>query len=199
MTPVQYIEEQLRLECIGLDNQYHLVRISGSHPDEIHRLYLFKFGAAVTVLWRGDVDIHTKARFSALDAFEAFSDPDLVSREVSLVRRWCGSTYVFPSQFRCDSVGVFEQNSQFIVYESQSVASTAWSSRSNSTAAELAVETQPQFRRRGFAARAAGTWAKAQQQLGRIAFFSHKDENYVSRQLARHLGVVHVFDCRSFA
>jgi hypothetical protein len=66
----------------------------------------------------------------------------------------------------------------------------AWTQDGSDQADELAVETLPEFRRRGYARRAASAWAAAVMQAGRVAFYSHKIENTVSEALAHSLGVV---------
>jgi RimJ/RimL family protein N-acetyltransferase len=72
--------------------------------------------------------------------------------------------------------------------------SWAWSSRTNAKAAELAIETKPAFRRRGFARQVAAAWARYQLQQQKIAFYSHLHDNLPSRALAASLGVVHIMD-----
>lgn len=72
--------------------------------------------------------------------------------------------------------------------------SWAWSSRSNGRAAELAVETLPAFQRRGYAREVVLAWTWHQLNQGKIAFYSHKQENTASQALASAVGVVHFMD-----
>ena len=61
--------------------------------------------------------------------------------------------------------------------------------RENDASAEAAVETLPQFRRKGFARATASAWADAVISAGKIAFFSHSRDNAASEALAKSLGV----------
>lgn len=74
----------------------------------------------------------------------------------------------------------------------------AWSERQNETCAEAAVETLPEYRRRGYARQATAAWAAQVLHSGRVAFFSHAVHNTASQALARSLGVSHFADCASF-
>lgn len=66
--------------------------------------------------------------------------------------------------------------------------------RTNSEAAELWVWTEPDARRRGYAEQVSIAWAAEVTGEGRVAFYSHEEDNDPSRRLAATLGVVHLFD-----
>ena len=80
-----------------------------------------------------------------------------------------------------------------IVIDGRAVAGAS-SSRSNNSAAELWIETDPAHRRRGYATILAQAWAGSVQQSGKIAFYSHLHDNAASAALARHLEVLPLFE-----
>jgi hypothetical protein len=68
--------------------------------------------------------------------------------------------------------------------------SWAWTADASDQAAELAVETTPAHRRRGYARQVAAAWAAHVLGEGKVAFYSHELGNLASEALARSLGVV---------
>ena len=68
--------------------------------------------------------------------------------------------------------------------------SWAWTSQESDQAAELAVETEPEYRRRGYARQVVAAWATHVLQENKVAFYSHEVDNTASEALARSLGVV---------
>jgi predicted GNAT family acetyltransferase len=78
-------------------------------------------------------------------------------------------------------------------------AAEAWSARSTDESAELAVETRPEYQRRGYGRQVCAAWANDQLDTGRIAFFSHAVENVASAALAKSLGVRHFMDNVNYA
>jgi RimJ/RimL family protein N-acetyltransferase len=55
---------------------------------------------------------------------------------------------------------------------------------------QAGVETHPDFRGRGYAARAVGAWAKAVYEMPRVPLYSTSWENEPSRTLAKKLGLI---------
>jgi predicted GNAT family acetyltransferase len=76
--------------------------------------------------------------------------------------------------------------------------SWAWSIRENQECAEVAVETDPNFRKHGYARRVTSAWASSIISQGKTAFFSHLESNYASRRLAQSLGVRYFASSLSF-
>ncbi len=62
--------------------------------------------------------------------------------------------------------------------------------RGNELAAEVAVETLPAFRRRGYGRQVTAAWVYHVMRAGKIAFFSHERDNLASQVLAQSLGAV---------
>lgn len=85
-----------------------------------------------------------------------------------------------------------------VIYDGESYAITldgyavsrAWTQAGSDRAAELAVETQPGFRGRGYARQVAAAWAADVMRDGRVAFYGYLVGNTGSAALSRSLGVV---------
>ncbi len=67
--------------------------------------------------------------------------------------------------------------------------SVAHSSRWSPRAAEVGVETVPEYRGRGYATAVVAAWAAAVRQRGRIPLYSTTRDNLASRGVARRLGL----------
>lgn len=74
--------------------------------------------------------------------------------------------------------------------EGGDVASVCYSARLTSEAAEAGVETQAQYRQRGYGAAAVLRWAVAVRRTGRVPLYSTEWENAASRALASRLGLL---------
>lgn len=72
----------------------------------------------------------------------------------------------------------------------------AWAStdREVAQAAEVSIETLPEFRRRGYARQVTAAWAASVLSAGKVAFYSHLLENAPSQAVAASLGLVHLSD-----
>jgi hypothetical protein len=77
-----------------------------------------------------------------------------------------------------------------VVLEGNTAVSICCSVRVTPFAHEAGVETNPDFRGRGHAARAVSAWAKAVRDLDRIPLYSTSWENAASRALAQKLGLI---------
>jgi GNAT superfamily N-acetyltransferase len=173
-------EVQLRLECKALDGTgRRVVRIEGDDPDPI---------AACTVVRFRDGCLTVCA--------ESAEEAAMGARAVRVGR--C-STYVFHRADPASDPAVVRKGLEdhAVVVDGREV-SRASSSRSNDEAAELWVRTEEDARGRGYGMRAALAWAAEVNGDGRIAFYSHLDDNAPSRRLAAKLGVVHLFDLVTF-
>lgn len=69
------------------------------------------------------------------------------------------------------------------------MVSSATSVRQNDQAAEVYVETQPGFMKRGFGRQVVAAWANECANHGRVAFYSYDLTNQASAALAKGLGV----------
>ena len=103
---------------------------------------------------------------------------------------WAGEGYHFatappPAQY----AAAVRQAEAFVVLVNGEAASWAWTQDESANAAELAVETRTEFRRRGYARQVASAWAAHVIGQGKVAFYSHRSDNEASRRLAQNLGV----------
>jgi RimJ/RimL family protein N-acetyltransferase len=116
---------------------------------------------------------------------------EMLSVDAPCRRIWAGKGYYFVRTPRPDEFPdvVFRDGCHIV--EVRGVPVTwAWSSRESKVAVEAAVETPPEFRRRGYARQAVSSWAHYTMKAGKVPFHSHENDNEPSEGLARRLGVV---------
>ena len=205
LSPIQLIHTQLELECIGVTPDGFLYRIPGENPDDLHRFFVARHAQGHTVYFGRDVEPSIVRQLRALPPEKALEDISTVMRTLygnteSSVNPWLGRAYAFDVALSPEeSPDVLAEGGAFVVRVGGQIAARAWSSRSNARAAELAVETLPEFRRRGYARQAAAAWAAHQLAMGRVAFYSHHRDNLASLALAKSLGVVWFMDAAGYA
>jgi FR47-like protein len=78
----------------------------------------------------------------------------------------------------------------FCILVNDLAVSRAWTQAKSAQAAELALETLPQYRRLGFGRQVAAAWGHQICSEGKAAFYSYRLDNLASAALARSLGVV---------
>lgn len=181
---------QLELECKGIVDGDRLVRIPGDEPDDIEGIQIVRYpDGTCRLLVRHDIDDELYARVARVGAEVAFDRPKLLSQ--SCVR---GRSYVFPPDLVApDGVleGVAERGRpSFQLHVDGQIASYCQSSRENERSAEAWVETSPAHRRRGYARVVVAAWACSVRDAGKIAFYSHLEDNLASAGVARSLGLV---------
>jgi len=191
---------QLEIERIAITSADSLVRLPGDDPDEIPALAVHRWAGGYRLVFAEEVSPADRAALRALDVEAAFDDVTTVSSILGPIRRDQFATYTFVQEPAGDEYrGVVAEPAGFAIYEGGVRAAWAFSSREGPSAAELAVETLPQFRRRGFARRAASAWAAAKMDLGKVAFYTHAADNVPSQRLAASLGVTWAFDVVTYA
>ena len=200
MNPLDLIHIQLELECIGADASNVLFRIPGDNPDDVARCYAAHHTTGYVTFVRGDVGPSIANAVRALSPQQVFEDIETVKRilggetasqvQVSAFRAYCFQKLPAPDEY-ADVVG---EGDRFAIRVGGELVSWAQSSRSNSRASELATETKPDYRRRGYARQVCAAWARHQLEQGKIAFYSHRSENIASQALASSLGVLHFVD-----
>lgn len=129
-----------------------------------------------------------------LDPEQAYHDSLLVQRalnrhtpvaEVGGVR-W----YTFDQIPATSTPDVSNQNGAFVVTLDGRVVSRARTELMNDLAAEVGVETDPAYRRRGFARQVVSTWVAGTIGLDLVPLYSHRIYNIASEQLALSLGAI---------
>jgi len=145
--------------------------------------------------FRQDVPSAIRERLRALDVDRLLDDHEMVKRILSehtpcknvFAGRSCYLTHTpSPDEF---PDAVLHEGCYVIMVDGKPV-SWAWTQDGNEQAAELAVETLPEFRRRGYGRQVVAAWAANVIGSGKVAFYSYIIGNVASEALARSLEVV---------
>jgi hypothetical protein len=160
-----------------------------------------------------DLEALCEVEPTGLEAGLVSADPfiDRLSRQGPVSRTWAGPAFCFPSDLAGDdsAVRVTRHNATVlrpyleswradvatnipmaVVLEGGTAISVCASVRVTPYAHEAGVETHPDFRGRGHAARAVRAWARAVRELGRTPLYSTSWENERSRALAKKLSLI---------
>lgn len=196
-----YVETQLRLECIGVDESGRLSRVPGSTCDDIEYVLIYKDVATreTMVLFNselsaGQVLLLRQVSPNDIDTMvsKLHVSLDLPKRDDIRRERW----YYFPKIPSASVKGVepvHDSEDCFdlaAVREEGAIISRAWSVRRNEEAAECAVETIEGKRRSGLAKKVVTAWVAQQFLLARLPMYNHRLGNLESETLAKSLGAV---------
>ena len=149
---------------------------------------------------------------AGLDAVPAEPFADLLSPVAAVEKIWTGPAYHFPRELPDEDIGVVrvtENNATVLspyledwhgdvspavpmaaALEDGKAVSVCASVRITPDAHEAGVDTNRDFRRRGYAARAVTAWAKAVREMDRVPLYSTSWQNEASRALAAKLGLI---------
>lgn len=191
MNDEQLVRLQIKLEY-QLNSQGRLVPFPGS--TEQARFIVYELSNGYARFFREDLRDDICAKLEGVSGEEAVRGSEKV-RAILSAHAPCGPIWTGKSYFfrKCTDSTAFSRvvrdNERFVIVESGKVASWACSARENDASAEAAVETLPEFRRRGFAKATISAWAAALMNAGKTAFSSHSHNNVASTALARSLGV----------
>lgn len=194
MNAVDLIRLNVELEY-GIDSAGLLVPLPGSDPAEVPRFSIIQHEGSYVSYFRHDLPHHIRDQLAALAPEQAFNDHQTVkcilAEDAPCEKMWFGKGCYFsdvpmPSDF---PDAVWKDGCYVVMVTGEPVA-WAWSARENEVAAEVAVETLPAFRRRGYGRQVTAAWAYRVMKAGKVAFFSHERDNPASEALARSLGVV---------
>lgn len=147
-----------------------------------------------------------------LDVVSAEPFVERLSRVAAVEKIWTGPAYHFPRALPAEDVGVVRVTANnvtvlspyledwhgdvspgapmAVALEDGKAVSVCGSVRITPHAHEAGVDTNRDFRRRGFATRAVTAWAKAVRELERIPLYSTSWQNEASRALAAKLGLI---------
>ncbi len=208
MDPQTLDRLELELECKRLADEGRIVRIPGEEPDDIELAQIARYSnGGIRISLREDVDVDVAKKVAALDPVLAFERPEILAdafmdAQVTWERM---RSYVFPTELDAplDVVRLMPDPSQhpeddelradrplFTAVVDGERVSYCCSSRENDRAAEAWVETVPAYRRRGYAAKVVAAWASDARNAGRVAFYSHRDDNVASARVAQRLELV---------
>jgi hypothetical protein len=198
--PLRLVHLQLELEGIGADCENLLFRLPDDQTRDIGYFLVVRHAAGYATFVHHLTDPAVAAELRALPSELVFDSADALLRrlygDTPDLRTCYFSAYYFvrralPSEY----LDVHEQAGEFVVLApGGEVVSRAWSTRRNAVAAEVAVETRPDFRRRGYARQVCLAWATCELEHHRVAFYCHNRDNLASRALAACVGVVHFMD-----
>jgi hypothetical protein len=200
--PARLWRAQLALECKAFSRQDRLIEFPCDDPDGLATCYLVTYvDGGTELVFAQDAPDWFVDRARRINADQYLSHVDYVARQIgadhgSVTVLRC-RTYCFPRSASpiAGPAALLRNGPERIAaaVDGRQVAE-ATSSRSNDAAAELWVHTDPEFRRRGYAAQVASAWGASVTAEGKVAFYSHLHHNAASRSLAGHLGVVPLFD-----
>jgi predicted GNAT family acetyltransferase len=176
----EVILRQLAMERIGVLAGNVMVRLPGPDPDQIPRVAVYRHRSGWTLLFGEAVAALDRVRLAHIGEATVFTGRAAVEAVIGQTVR---------SEYR----------TRFAIYDGERPVAWAFSSREGSRAAELAVETLPEYRRRGYARRVASAWAVAKLADGKTCFYSYLADNYPSEMLARSLGVEWQFDLATYS
>lgn len=198
---------QLALECkVFTEDTGRLVETPCDDPDGLDTCYLASYpGGGSELALAADAPSWFVDRVRELSIAEVFRDPSTAAGHLTSIGGQpvvAGHfhTYCFDPDIASEPTETIRQEGpeQFaIVLDGQPVAGSS-SSRSDEHSAELWIETEPKYRRRGFATVLARRWARDVQDAGKIAFYSHLHDNHASTALAQNLSVRPLFELVSF-
>lgn len=209
--PLETIQAQLRLECIGVDPHGLLARIPCPEPDEIAAVYLYQHRRGLRLYSRHDLPPRLRDQLIAVPFDDQPRTGNLalprsaqlekeiraiLARSLGDIRVEVFETYVFEHTPEPDQTGQVRtvsaspvEHPRFVIEQDGRVVSACCSVRENEEAAECYTLTEPGYRRRGLGALVTRAWGRQVGLSGKIAFYSHHAGNQASRALAGRLGL----------
>ena len=190
MDPLELIRLQVTLEY-SLNDAGRLVPFPGSSEQRLYIVYRYAGGYIPYFSHRLPEELCDGLR--NLGGEQTFEAPQAV---LWLIQKYqpCRFDGRFVSEclLRIPVPGEFpqvtKQDQHFVILEEGKAVCWAWSEHSNAHCAEVAVETPPDHRRKGYARQAVAAWAQDVTGSGRVALYSYKAENLPSQRLAHSLG-----------
>lgn len=173
-----------------------------SDPDDVPRFRAVRVEDAYLAYRRSGLTARVDAELAGIPARSAFEEPERV-------RRILGTTPPAPPRveghFRFprrpaapEFLGVARQGNHYVALEGAQPVSWAWTVREHGLAESVAVETVPEFRRRGYGRRVLAAWIDHVLSSGKLAFFAHDSHDAAAGALARSLGGVEYATSRDF-
>lgn len=201
---------QLRLEGKDLDAAGRMVPLAAETAVETPVCAAVRHLGEVELVFSQAADTALVASARAVPSHRFFAEPAVVARDLGgatpLTVEHC-RTYDFVEPVPVSDPAVVrvgpEEYKALVgggaVDGIAGIVGGASSIRSNEDAAELWIYVDPDHRRRSLGVRLASAWAVDVLAAGKIAFYSHLEENEPSRRLAARLGVRPLFDLVNFS
>ena len=199
MKAEELIGLQIRLEYQVEGDQ--LTPFPGS--TEQARFIVYRHTDGFARFYRRDMPPQMRQELERLDPELAFEDSGRVVSVLNAHSRnkafGLFESCFFPDFPQADAYPeVVQDGNRFVVQVDGQPVCWAWSERSNERCAEVAVETLPTFRRRGYSRQAVSALAAAEMERGKVVFYSYELGNLASRELGQSLGVVFFAACAAF-
>ncbi len=94
---------------------------------------------------------------------------------------------------------VVQEKEIFVIKKDNKKVSSAWAQEENDRAIELAVETLPEYQKRGYGRQVVAACVHKAITEGKVAFYSYVADNIGSAALAKNLGVVQYAESTAFS
>src|SRR5688572_25981879 len=188
----------MALECIGLNSEGRLIRLTCDDPDDIARFYVAQYPDGETErFYRDDLPPKIISQLNKLPDLGAFMEQKtvkgLLKEHGAVEQMHFGKSYIFP-----DSLPPADAQIQLVTHENRPahalilndrVIAYCQSSREDDQSAEAWVFTEFVHRKHGYAKLVTAAWAADVRQRGKTPFYSHVIENKASQALANALGL----------
>lgn len=163
------------------------------------QLVVSRFNGETAVFFRYDLEPDERTTLLALGNDTLFSDESRVrsildphhpTTSVYRLRWYVIDRVPDPSEYPDVTI----QDDRHVVIIDGEVVAWAKTDTDHEEALEVAIETLPDYRRRGLARQVTASWAASTLVSGKIAFYSHLIENTASGAVAASLGLTHLSD-----
>ena len=163
------------------------------------RLMVSTFGGETVCYIRSDLSQRLRDELSAIDPALLMRDEQRV-RAILAIDGPCEKVYrirwyaIDRLPDRSEYPDVTIRDGQHVIAIDGKVVAWARTDQETDRAAEVSIETDIAYRRRGFARQVTASWAAAMLAAGKVAYYSHLQDNAGSRAVAESLGLTHLSD-----
>ncbi|HET9587405.1 MAG TPA: GNAT family N-acetyltransferase [Anaerolineales bacterium] len=214
MDSLAYLRLQMGLEGIGLAGEHTIKQVTRVTSEELPLMLLAHLSERNLIAYFSEfLSFDLRAQLSQRVSYIRFPkiEPvlDVLNSHKIDIDTGHYKTYIFPPYTEADpavtclsghdpkvqSFGFDGFAEQVYVIENKGrIISACVSVREDKNCGEAWVYTDPAYRRRGLAKKAAGAWARSLISIGKVPFYSHKIENLPSARLAAALQLQPVFE-----
>lgn len=198
MTRRELVELKIAME-FGVAPDGDILPKARDNDEGQPRLLVSRFDGGYAVYFRFDLPLSIRRELTELGP-GVLMDDEARARAVLARDAPCETTYRIrwytverlpdPTEY----ADVTFQDGQFVVIVDGTVAARAKTDCEDERAAEVSIETLPEFRRRGYARQVTAAWAAQTCATGKVGFYSHLVENSASAAVAASLGLDHLSD-----
>lgn len=198
MQSVELIELKMTLE-FGIAPVGDILPIATNEQDDQPRVLVSHVANHFRMYLREDVPQMAHEQIRSLGAARCYDDEEVVrailahQMPIQHVRRICwyvAARRPSPAEY----VDVRRVDDRYVIICDGREVAWAETDWENGEAAEVSIETHPDYRRRGFARQVTAAWIAAALDASKVGFYSHRLTNDASRAVASSLGLVHLSD-----